>query len=181
MVMSKKVLIISSSPRKGGNSDILCDEFLKGNSEAGHNVEKIFLKDKTINYYTGCGRCINKEKGCSQKDDMTEILEKMVSSDVIVLATPVYFYTMCAQIKTLIDRCCARYTEISNKDFYFIVTAADTENAAMERTLNEFRGFTYCLEGANEKGVIYGTGAWNKGDIIKTHVFKKAFEMGLMA
>lgn len=89
--MSKKVLILSSSPRRGGNSDTLCDEFLRGAQEAGHEVEKIFLKDKTIHYCTGCGVC-NEGKPCPQKDDAPEIVRKMVAADVIVLATPVYFY-----------------------------------------------------------------------------------------
>lgn len=83
------------------------------------------MKDKKINYCTGCGTCLNEGKRCPQKDDMSEILEKMIAADVIVMATPVYFYTMCAQMKTLIDRTCSRYTEIRNKEFYFIVTAAD--------------------------------------------------------
>jgi multimeric flavodoxin WrbA len=176
--MKKKVLVLSSSPRRGGNSDLLCDQFIDGSKEIGHVTEKIFLKDKKINYCTGCGSCIDRGKKCSQKDDMAEVLDKMVAADVIVMATPVYFYTMCAQMKTLIDRTCARYTEIKNKEFYFIVTAADTNNRAMERTLEEFRGFTNCLDGANEKGIVYGTGAWNMGDIKKSVSMNVAYELG---
>lgn len=176
--MSKKVLIISSSPRRNGNSDLLCDQFIAGAQEAGHYAEKIFLKDKKINYCTGCGTCIDGKKSCLQKDDMAEILEKMVDVDVIVMATPVYFYTMCGQMKTLIDRTCARYTEISNKEFYFIVTAAVNSKQAMERTLEEFRGFTSCLSHPKEKGIIYGTGTWEKGEIIGKPAMKQAFEMG---
>jgi len=173
----KKVLVLSSSPRKGGNSDLLCDQFILGAQESGHDTEKISFKDKNINYCTGCGTCFNKKR-CSQKDDMTEILEKMIAADVIVMATPVYFYTMCGQMKTLIDRTCARYTEVSNKEFYFIVTAAVKSKPAMERTLEEFRGFTSCLQGAKEKGIIYGTGAWNIGDIKNSEAMKHAYEMG---
>lgn len=176
--MNKRVLVLSSSPRKGGNSDLLCDQFVAGAHETGHRVEKIFLKDRKINYCTGCGVCINGKKSCSQKDDMAEILEKMIAAEVIVMATPVYFYTMAAQMKTLIDRCCARYTEISNKEFYFILAAADTNKRAMERTLEGFRGFTSCLSGAKEKGVVYGTGAWNLGDIKGSDAIKQAHEMG---
>jgi len=176
--MNKKVLILSSSPRRGGNSDLLCDQFKSGAQESGHQAEKINLKDKKVNYCTGCGTCFNREKPCPQKDDMAAILDKMIAADVIVMATPVYFYTMCGQMKTLIDRTCARYTEISNKEFYFIVTAADNSTPAMERTLEEFRGFIYCLENANEKGIIYGTGAWNKGEIIGTPAMQQAFKFG---
>jgi multimeric flavodoxin WrbA len=176
--VNKKVLVLSSSPRRGGNSDLLCDQFLSGAKESGNAIEKIFLKDKKINYCTGCGRCIDRKGKCSQKDDMAEVLDKMVSADVIVMATPVYFYTMCAQMKTLIDRTCARYTEISNKQFYFIVTAADDSITAMERTVEEFRGFTYCLDGPEEKGVIYGVGAWNKGEIKCMPAMEEAYESG---
>jgi len=176
--MSKNVLVLSSSPRRGGNSDRLCDQFLKGAQVAGHQAEKVFLKDKSINYCTGCGACLNGAKSCPQKDDMAAILEKMIAADVIVLATPVYFYTMCARMKTLIDRTCARYTELSNKAFYFIVAAAGSNTQAMDRTLEGFRGFTSCLKGAKEKGVIYGTGAWNIGDIEDSAAMTQACDLG---
>ena len=175
--MNKKVLILSSSPRKGGNSNLLCEQFIMGTQEAGHHSEMISFRDKKINYCTGCGTCFD-NKICSQKDDMAEILEKMIAADVIVMATPIYFYTMCGQMKTMIDRTCARYTEISNKEFYFIITAAVNNKKAMERTIEEFRGFTSCLNSPKEKGIIYGTGAWNIGDIKKSDAMKKAFEIG---
>lgn len=176
--MSKKVLVISSSPRKGGNSDLLCDELIKGSNESGHVAEKIFLKEKKINYCTGCGTCIDRKSGCSQKDDMSEILEKMILADVIVMATPVYFYTMCGQMKTFIDRTCARYTEIKNKEFCFIITAAVNSKLSLERTVEEFRGFLSCLTRPKEKGIIYGVGVWNKGDIKGNKAMKQAYEVG---
>ena len=109
---------------------------------------------------------------------MKAILEKMIAADVIVMATPVYFYSMCGQMKTLIDRTCARYRELSNKEIYFIITAADSNQRAMERTIECFRGFTICLSQAKEKGIIYGTGAWKIGEIKKSSAMDKAFEMG---
>ncbi len=174
----KNILIISASPRKGGNSDILCDRFAEGAGEKGHKVEKVFLASKNIGYCLGCGGC-NSSNKCVQKDDMAEILDKMVKADVIVLATPVYFYSMDGQLKTFIDRTVPRYTEISNKDFYFIMTAADTHKDNLKRTLEGLRGFTQdCLEGAEEAGVIYGTGAWNIGEIKNTPAYNQAYEMG---
>ena len=177
--MTKNILVLSGSFRKHGNSDLLCDEFIRGATDAGHQTEKIHLNDKQINYCRGCGVC-NATHKCIQKDDMAEILDKMVKADVIVMATPVYFYTMNGQMKTLIDRTVPRYGEIRNKDFYFIVAAADSSQANMEKTLEGFRGFTEdCLEGAKEKGVIYGTGAWNIGDIKGKPAMKQAYEAGL--
>lgn len=175
--MGKKVLVLSASPRKGGNSDLLCDQFVLGAKEAGHHTEKIFLRDKRIGYCTGCESCYISHK-CVQKDDMAEILEKMLDADVVVMASPVYFYTMDAQMKTLIDRTVPRYEEITDKEFYFIVTAADTSKESMERTIDGFRGFTICLNGAQEKSILYGVGAWRKGDIIGSPAMKEAYEMG---
>lgn len=176
--MAKKILLLSATPRKGGNSDLLCDEFMRGTQKSGNQAEKIILAHKKINYCQGCGACYSLGKCCPQKDDMEEILEKMISADVIVLATPVYFYTMDAQMKTLIDRTCSRYTEINNKDFYFIITAADESKQNMERTIEGFRGFTSCLSGPKEKGIIYGVGAWHVGEIKSTSAMNEAYEMG---
>lgn len=176
--MSKKVLILSSSPRKGGNSDLLCDEFMRGSKEKGHDVEKIFISQRKINYCTGCGVCNSTHK-CVQNDDMAKILNKMIATDIIVLATPVYFYSMVGQLKTLIDRTVARYKDISNKDFYYIMTAADGDKDMLKRTVESIRGFTEdCLIGAKEKGIIYGVGAWEKGDIKNTPAFLQAYEIG---
>lgn len=176
--MSKKVLVLSASPRRGGNSDLLCDQFVLGAEESGNQVEKIFLREKEINYCLACDACQGNGGNCVQEDDMAEILDKIIAADVIVMATPVYFYTMNGQIKTLIDRTYSSYLSISNKEMYFIMTAADSRKQAMERTLEGFRGFTSCLEGAKEKGAIYGTGAWNMGDIKGSKAMNQAYEMG---
>lgn len=174
----KKVLIISSSPRKGGNSDLLCDRFQVGAESAGHSVEKIFLKNYNIGYCRGCGVCNTTHK-CVQADDMAALLDKMVQADVIVLATPVYFYSMDGQLKTFIDRTVPRYTEIANKDFYYIMTAADMDKESLTRTVEGLRGFTLdCLPNANEAGIIYGTGAWQIGEIKATKAYTEAFEVG---
>lgn len=176
--MNKNVLILSASPRKGGNSDTLCDQFRKGALESGHSAEKVFLRDKKINYCIGCGVC-NTTHQCVQKDDMAEILDQMLAADVIVMATPVYFYTMDAQLKTLIDRTVPKYTEMSNKEFYFIITAADTERANLERTVDGIRGFSEdCLEGAIEKGILYATGVWQTGEIQNSPAMQQAYDMG---
>lgn len=176
--MSKNVLVLSGSPRRNGNSDILCEQFINGAKESGHNVEKIFISSKKINYCIACDGCKRNPGVCVKKDDMKEILDKMVEYDVIVMATPVYFYTMDAQMKTLIDRTVARYTEIRNKDFYFIATAAVGSKEMLERTFEGFRGFIDCLPGAKEKGIIYGTSAWEKGDIKESKAMEEAYLMG---
>lgn len=176
--MSKKILILSASPRKGGNSDALCDAFAKGAKEAGYYVEKIFLADKNIQYCRACEVCYTNGGVCIWKDDMKDILEKMVTSDVIVMASPVYFYTINAQMKTLIDRTVSRYTEIAGKDFYFFVTAADQDKEMLERSVECFRGFLDCVDDPVEKGVIYGAGLDQKGASKGSIYEKQAYEMG---
>lgn len=176
--MSKNVLIISASPRKGGNSDILCDQFMKGASEAGHKVEKLRLAELKIDYCSACYAC-KKVGHCVKQDDMTQIIEKMRAADVIVLATPVYFFTMNAQMKTMIDRTLggAQKPGLENKEFYLIATAADGK-AAMERTIDGLRGYLDCLPSVREMGVIYGAGAWQLGDILKNPAMEEAYRMG---
>ena len=176
--MSKKGLIISGSPRKSGNSDLWCDEFMRGAVDAGNNAAKIRAAEKKIGFCSACYYCRKSGGVCAKKDDMTDILQKIIDADVIVLASPVYFYSIDAQMKALIDRTLARWTEVKNKEFYYIVTCADTDKAALETTLACFRGYADCVEGAEEKGVIYGTGVYQLGEIKKSPVFKQAYEMG---
>lgn len=177
--MKKRVLIISSSPRRGGNSDTLCDEFMRGAVDGGNIVEKIFLRDKTVHPCLGCSVCSRDKKPCPQKDDAAEIIDKMLKADVLVMATPVYFYSMSAQMKTLIDRCCGPYTEMKNKEFYFIATAADDDEKIMDRIVTSFEGFLDCLENPTIKGTVFCGGVWHVGEIKGNPSLKKAYEMGL--
>lgn len=174
--MNKQILILAGSPRKGGNSDLLCDAFARGAREAGHNIEKVYVHEQKISGCMACYVCRGTDV-CMQKDDMSAILAKLVVADAVVLATPVYFYSMDGQLKTLIDRTLPRYTEIKNKDFYFIATAA-AGKSAMERTMDALSGFTDCLPGAKIKGRIYGDGVYQKGEITGTDAVHTAYQMG---
>lgn len=174
--MKKKVLILAGSPRKGGNSDLLCDQLMRGAEEGGHTAEKIYVQDLHISPCRACYGCRGTGK-CVQKDDMEQVLEKMVAADVIVLATPVYFYSMAAQLKTLIDRTLPRYTEMAHKDIYLIATAA-AGRKAMERTMDSLRGFVDCLPGARIRGEIYGAGVYQKGEVSLTNAMEEAFRAG---
>ncbi|MBQ4513501.1 MAG: flavodoxin family protein [Anaerolineaceae bacterium] len=177
-MMSKKVLILSGSPRKGGNSDLLCDEFARGALESGNDVEKIRAAEKKIGFCSACYYCRQSGGICAKKDDMADILQKMIDADVLVLSSPVYFYSINAQMKALIDRTLARWTEVKDKDFYYIITCADEDKAAQETALACFRGYANCVNGAAEKGILLGTGVYQPGEIRNTPVFKEAYEMG---
>lgn len=173
-----KVLIISSSPRKGGNSDILCDQFAKGAVEAGHAVEKIRVCEKKIAPCLGCDAC-KKTGKCVQKDDARMVIDKMCAADVIVLATPVYFYSVCAQLKALIDRTVMIFPEMKNKTFYYLLTMGDTEKKNAAGTLAALRGFLECYDGSKEAGMVCATGVNEKGEVQSTPFFEAAYKLGL--
>lgn len=163
----KKVLIISTSPRKGGNSEILADEFAAGAREAGHNVEKICLHDKTINFCKGCLAC-QKTLHCVIHDDANAIVQKMKDADVLVFATPIYYYEMCGQMKTMLDRANPLFpSDYAFRDIYLLASAADDEESAADGAVNGLKGWIACFEKAQLKGVIRGVGATNPGDIRK--------------
>lgn len=176
--MTKNVLILTGSPRRKGNSDLLSLEFMRGAKEAGHTVEMIRVADKNIRYCLGCGACAKTGK-CVQTDDMAGILDKMLAADVLVFATPVYFYSMSGQMKTLIDRTVPQYTALSDKEVYFIITAADTDKSMMEKVIEALRGLTQdCLDGTRERGIIYGLGVHEAGAVASTPAMQEAYEMG---
>lgn len=178
--MSKIILVISSSPRKESNSEMLCDRFIEGAQQAGHYTEKILLKDYNIGYCVGCGYCLKSGGVCAKKDDMNWILEKMHQADVIVLATPVYKSCMCAQLKTLIDRMFAGNSTLINKEFYFIAAAAASKSA-IESTMESMRGCTFALRGSKIKGEIYGANAVGPSDIKSSPAMDEAYHYGLRA
>lgn len=175
--MSKKVLILSGSPRKGGNSERLCERFAAGAVEKGHSVETIRIAEHDIKYCTGCYSCQSGKK-CPIADDAGVIAEKLLAADVIVLATPVYFYTLSAQLKAVIDRSVMVYPNVKNKEFYFIMTMADTQEENFKGTLEALRGFVLCCENSRECGVIAAAGVYEKGEVDTHKAMLQAYEAG---
>ena len=174
----KKVVIISSTPRVNGNSEVLAKEFAKGATDAGNQVYFINLRDYDLNYCKGCYAC-KKTGKCIHNDGMDEIVNKILASDVLVLATPVYFYSMSGQLKVFIDRLVPVYEEIRT-DIYMILSQWDSDKEIMENTVNAIRGCTRdCLENCEEKGIIYGVGLSELGEAEKnTEYLKQAYNMG---
>jgi hypothetical protein len=177
--MSKKILVISTTPRKGGNSEILADEFIKGATESGNTVEKIVLYDKQIGFCKGCLAC-QKTKQCVIKDDASAIVEKMRHAEVIVFATPVYFHDMCGQMKTLLDRSNPLYpSDYQFRDIYLIATAADEVKTCTDGTVKGMEGWVQCFEKAALRGVLCGLNVLGTGEIKnQPAVLEKACEMG---
>ena len=174
--MNKKVLVIVSSPRKGGNSELSCDSFIKGARENGNEVEKLLLREKKIAPCIACEACLRNGGTCVQEDDMAGILDKLVYADVIVLSTPVYYYSVSAQLKVMIDRSLAGGKRLMNKEFYLIATAADGKQA-METTMNDMLGYVRCLSGSSVKGRVYGS-AFGIGEIKGKDAVEEAYRLG---
>lgn len=173
-----KVLILSGSPRRDGNSDLLCQQLARGAIDAGNSVETVHVAEKKVAPCIACYHCRDNGGKCVYNDDEAEILQKMVDADVIVFASPVYFYSIDAQLKAVIDRTVARWLEVKNKRFCYVITCADEETAAAETTLACMRGYADCVEGATELGVIYGTGVYQKGEIVNLQAFEQAYNLG---
>lgn len=174
----KNVVVVSSTPRVGGNSEILSNEFVRGAKDAGHKVELIRLRDYDLKYCLGCYACV-KEGTCIIRDGMNELSKKLVNADVICFATPVYFYSMCGQLKVFIDRLVPVYDKI-DADVYLIATQWDPNPEAMEPTFEAIRGCTRdCFENCEEKGALYGVDLDEKGAAAKNAEYmKQAYEMG---
>lgn len=177
--MCKKVLIISTSLRKGSNSDVLAEEFAKGARAAGHEVEKISLIDKEIQFCRGCLAC-QKKKRCVIHDDADIIVqEKMLRAEVLVFATPIYYYEMCGQMKTLLGRANPLYpSDYAFRDVYFIATAAENSDEVWSRAASGLEGWIACFPKAHLSGVIFGGNATDIGTIQGSSAMKTAFDTG---
>jgi len=174
---NKRVLIISASPRKAGNTDLLADEFMRGAKEAGAQVEKIFLGDYDIKFYTEPESAPGEPIQWPQ-DDAQMITNKMVDADVIVLASPVYFMNINGQMKALIDRTFSRFMEIKDKEFFYITACADPLESTAMRAIDGFRGFVMCLPNPTERGMVMAIGMGRKGGVKGSQFMTQAYELG---
>lgn len=174
----KNVLVISGSPRRNGNSDILSEQFAKGAEKSGNQVEHIFIRDLKLGYCTGCGYCLKNGK-CNLKDELNDILPKLLEADVICFSSPVYCYSVTGQMKVFLDRCSPLIGKMKDKDFYYMVTAWDTLKENLDITMQTFHGFAICFENIREKGRVYAGDTDKKGDVKNTQAYEEAYNMGL--
>ena len=177
--MAKKVLIVSTSLRGGSNSDILAKECERGAKEAGHDVELVSLKGKDIRFCIGCLTC-QSTGVCVLKDDVAAIMTKVKEAEVIVFATPIYYYEMSGQMKTLLDRLNPLYSaDYKFRDIYMIATAAEDEESTFDKAYNGLQGWVDCFEKAKLKGIVTGGGINDANDAGKhVEVMQKAYELG---
>ena len=173
------VLVISTSLRARSNSDVLTERLIAGARDAGHAVEHISLKGKEIKYCIGCLSCMKTQR-CVQKDDAAEIAEKVKQADVLVFATPIYYYEMSGQMKTLLDRMNPLYgTDYRFRRVYLLSTAADSAPGTDERAVNGLQGWIECFEKAEFGGALFCGGLNEPGEAANSNdALERAYAFG---
>lgn len=176
--MAKKVLVICTSLRPNSNSDALAQSFAQGAQSAGNQVEVVSLKEKSIAFCKGCLAC-HKTGSCVIKDDAVSITQKIQSAQVIVWATPIYYYEMSGQMKTMIDRANALYTaDYAFRDVYLLSTAAENADGADEKAVHGLQGWIDCFKEVRLAGTVFAGGVSGPGEMADHPALQKAFEMG---
>ena len=176
--MNKKVLILSTSPRINSNSEALAEAFASGANETGNDVEIIRMREKNIRFCLGCFAC-QKTGKCVIKDDMAAIVPRMEQADVLVFATPIYYYEMSGQMKTLLDRANPLFiADYRFRDVYFLSSAAEAEDYVPQRAQSGLEGWIECFEKARFAGTVFGGGVTEAGEIQGSPALDKAYEMG---
>lgn len=176
--MSKKVIVLSTSLRANSNSAALAERFAQGAKEAGNDVELVSLKGKSIGFCMGCMAC-QTAGSCVLKDDAIAITGKVLNADVIAWATPIYYYEMSGQMKTLIDRMNSMFPQDYRfRDIYFLASAAEDEEEVPARAIAGLQGWIDCYEKAALKGTVFCGGVTAPGDITGNVKLNEAYEMG---
>ena len=174
----KQVIVISTSLRHGSNSDMLADKFVEGALSAGNEVEKISLEGKEIQFCKGCFAC-QKLGRCVIKDDMNDSMSMVLEADVVCWATPIYYYEMSGQMKTLIDRMNAMYPlDYKFRDVYLLTTAADDEEETPKRAEMGLGGWIECFPKSRLAGTLFCGGVNDPREIEGNAKLQEAFELG---
>lgn len=159
-----KVLVITTSLRAKSNSDILAERLIAGAKDAGHEVEHISLKGKEIRFCIGCLACQRTQK-CVLKDDAVEIAEKVKTADTLVFATPIYYYEMSGQMKTLLDRLNPLYpSDYRFRKVYMLATATEDKEYVPEKAVSGLQGWVDCFEKAELVGSLFCGGISDAGE-----------------
>ena len=172
------ILILSGSPRKGGNTDLLVEAFVKGASQR-HHIEVVSVHDYKVNPCMGCNACFRSESNtCVQKDDMPLVLEKMTVADMLVVASPVYFYGLSAQLKAVIDRCHNPIRDTFHiKKMALLLVGAAALPELFDSILTQYQ---LCLNffKLEDAGRVLVRGAKDKGDVKNSDALNEAFKLG---
>lgn len=176
--MTKRVLVISSGLRPRSNSAALAEAFAKGAREAGHEVEFVSLLGKTLKFCIGCDKCQTTMR-CIFEDDAESIVQKMLTAQVIVFASPVYYYGLSGQLKVLFDRTYPLYAaDYAFREIYLLCSAADDSDGTMERPISNVQAWIDCFNDVTLKGVVSALGLESKDKIDGHAALDEAYQLG---
>lgn len=172
-----KIVIITGSPRRKGNSNFLAEQFAKGAMEAGHEVFTFDSAKHKIYPCIASNRC-GMDGECSQKDDFSALLRPRIEdADMIVLASPVYYFGLSAQLKTVIDRFYALNSRMRNKKSALLLAMADMDDATARFATEHYRGLAQYLGWINT-GEVTAKGVWMAGDVKDSTYAAEAYSLG---
>jgi multimeric flavodoxin WrbA len=172
------IIVLSGSVRKGGNTDLLVQAFVAG-AEKNNTVEIISVADYKVNPCIGCNTCFEREGNkCFQQDDMQEIYEKLKLADILVIASPVYFYGVSAQLKAVIDRLHSPMrNDLQIKKLALILVGAATLPELFDAIKLQYQLVLKFFQ-LEDAGMVLVRGAKDKGDVNNTEGLVKAYELG---
>ena len=172
-----KILVITGSPRRKGNSAILADNFIKGAEEAGHTVFRFDAAFKKIHPCTACNHC-GMDGPCVFNDDFNEVRSNLIDADAVVFASPMYYFGLSAQIKTVIDRFYAINGQIHvSKKTALLMTYADTVAKEAQPIISHYETLINYL-GWEDCGRVIASGVWTAGSVKNTKFPEQAYKLG---
>jgi len=177
--LSKNILILSGSPRKGGTTDKLVTAFQEGAEASGKSVTLYRTADLTIAGCLGCRCCTNDGGKCVQTDDMTAVLDAFRKADAVVFASPIYYFTVSAQLKLAIDRTYAVPSDKTQiKKSALLLTCGDTSGGAAEGAVVMYKRMLV-YRGWEDAGIVLVPGIYRGNvDIDGREELKQAWKLG---
>ena len=173
-----KIVVLEGSPNKHGSSNMLANEFIRGAQEAGHTVRVIDAAHSDIHPCTGCIHC-GYEGPCVQKDDVEKFRGEILEADMMVFVTPLYYYGMSAQLKTLIDRFCAFNSSIQSKHMKSALIAAawNSDSWTFQALESHYQTLVRYLN-LTDMGMVLGKGCGSPAMATHSSCTQRAYELG---
>ena len=173
-----KIVVLTGSAHTNGTSAYLAEQFISGAKEAGHEIFRFDAAFQEIHPCVGCDKCHTAGNGCVFKDDMPDLLPKLIAADAVVLVSPIYYYDINAQLKAVIDRFYSVDKSLHHpKKAVLMVTMADDTAESAEGALASFKGLTKFL-GWKIAGTVVGVNCWKLDMLKKTDFPQQAYALG---
>ena len=178
----KTILVLTGSPRKGGNSDMMAEAFIEGATSVGHEVLRFDAGRNTVNGCRACGACWAKGSACVFEDGFTELAQLLVKADVLVFSTPLYWFNFPSQLKAAIDKMNAFLkpncpTPLKIKESVLMVCAHDTDDDLFDGIDRTYLQIVHYMK-LKDRGSLGVRGISNKGDVVSTGALEKARDIG---